>query len=62
MEPGDVDGLGGVVKVPDGDGTALVGGEELRASSMPTGGENVSKVVFLEGTKDGLWFPSEGIP
>ena len=57
-----VDGLGLVVKAPQSYGPALVGGEELGARCVPARGENVTKVVLFERTKDGLWFPGESIP
>ena len=62
MEPCHVDGLGSVVKVPEGNGAALVGGKELATTRVPTGREKISEVVFFEGTENGLRLPSEGIP
>ena len=62
MEPCYVDGLGLVVNAPQGNGPTLVGGEELGARRVPAGGQEITKVVPFEGTKDGLGFPGEGIP
>ena len=62
MKPCHVDGLGCVVKTPQSYGPTLVGGEELGPGRVPARGENVTKAVLLEWTKDGLGLPSEGIP
>ena len=57
-----VDGLGLVIEAPQGNGPAVVGGEELGACRVPAGGEKVTKVVLFEWTEDGLRFPGEGVP
>ena len=62
VEPGDVDRLGCVVKAPQSNGPTLVGGQELATARVPAGGENVTKVLLFEGTKNGLRFPGQGIP